>query len=242
VLNLIVADQLQQFKKDVDSLIAKKIKKDNAILHVLKRYITEAKPVLFEGNSYSDEWVKEAEKRGLSNFKTTPEALKSYTSRKSIELFVNNQVLTEREILARYEIKLESFAKKMQIESRVMGDLAKNHIIPTAIRYQNLLVENTKGLKDVLDSKSYIKLSRNQLQTIKDISEHIASIKENIDWMVEERRKANRMENTEKTAHTYNKRIKPYFETIRYHVDKLELLVDDKLWTLPKYRELLFIK
>jgi len=242
VLNLIVADQLLQFKRDVDTLISEKVNKDEAILQVLKRYIIESKSVLFEGNSYSDEWVREAEKRGLSNLKTTPEALKSFLSKKSLDLYQRNLILTKREMQARYEIKLENFTIKMQIESRVMGDIAKNHIIPTAIRYQNLLVENTKGLKDVLDSKSYIKLSKNQVQTIKDISEHVSGIKDNIDLMVDERRKANRLESTEKMAHAYNTLVKPYFETIRYHVDKLELLVDDKLWTLPKYRELLFIK
>ncbi|MEA3477381.1 MAG: glutamine synthetase III [Bacteroidota bacterium] len=242
VLNLILADQLQQFKLDVDALITKKVKKDEAIFKVLKKYITESKNIRFEGNSYSDEWVKEAEKRGLSNLRATPEALKSYMSESSIKLYESQHVLTKREIEARYEIKLESFTKKMQIESRVMGDLAKNHIIPTAIRYQNLLVENTKGLKDVLDAKSYIKLSKNQLQTIKDISEHVSAIKTNIDLMVEERRKANRLDSTDKIAEAYNSLVKPYFEIIRYHVDKLELLVDDTLWTLPKYRELLFIK
>ncbi len=242
VLNLILADQLQQFKQDVDALITKKVKKDEAIFKVLKKYITESKKIRFEGNSYSDEWVKEAEKRGLSNLRSTPEALKSYISEKVIKLYESQHVLTKREIEARYEIKLESFTKIMQIESRVMGDLAKNHIIPTAIRYQNLLVENTKGLKDVLDAKSYIKLSKNQLQTIKDISEHVSAIKTNIDLMVEERRKANRLDSTDKVAEAYNSMVKPYFEIIRYHVDKLELLVDDTLWTLPKYRELLFIK
>ena len=137
---------------------------------------------------------------------------------------------------------LENYVKKVQIEARVMGDLAKNHIIPTAIRYQNLLVENTQGLKDVLDAKTYIKLSKNQIQTIKDISEHVSTIKEFIDLMVGERRKANRMDSTVDKAFAYKNMVLPYFEKLRYHVDRLELLVDDKEWPLPKYRELLFIK
>lgn len=242
ILNTIVADQLKRFKEEVDSLIATKMRKDEAIFTVLKKYITESKPIRFEGNSYSEEWVQEAERRGLANIKTTPPALKHYITRKTIDLFESNKIFTERELIARYEIKLEDFTKKMQIESRVIGDLANNHIIPTAIRYQNTLIENTMGLKEVLDTKTYVKLSKNQLQTIKDISEHISEIRINVDNMLEERKKANRLTSMEDKANAYNERVKHYFDIIRYHVDKLELLVDDELWPLPKYRELLFIK
>ena len=242
ILNTIVADQLKKFKDEVDALIASKMKKDEAIFTVLKKYITESKAIRFEGNSYSDEWIEEAERRGLANIKTTPPALKHYITKKTISLFESNKVFTEREMIARYEIKLEDFTKKMQIESRVMGDLANNHIIPTAIRYQNTLIENAMGLKEVLDNKTYVKLSKNQLQTIKDISEHISEIRTNVDSMLEERKKANKLLATEEKANAYNESVKPYFEVIRYHVDKLELLVDDELWPLPKYRELLFVK
>jgi len=151
-------------------------------------------------------------------------------------------VLSKRELQARYEIKLENYIKKIQIESRVIGDLAKNHIIPIAVKYQNTLIENAKGLAEVLDSKSYVKLSRLQVQTIKDISEHVTAVKTNVDAMLEERKKANRLGNFEAAADAYNKKVMTYFETIRSHVDKLELLVDDELWPLPKYRELLFIR
>jgi len=151
-------------------------------------------------------------------------------------------VLTRRELEARYEIKLDKYVRKLQIEARLIGDLSVNHIIPTAIRYQNTLIENAKGLKEVLDSKSYVKLSRNQVQTIKEISEHIAEVKQYVEEMVEERKIANRIENEQEKAYAYCYKVKPYFEKIREHVDKLEMLVDDQEWPLPKYRELLFIK
>jgi glutamine synthetase len=209
---------------------------------VVKRYIIESKNIRFEGNSYGEEWVEEAAKRGLSNFRSTPEALKAFVSKKTIDLFARHNVMTEKELLARYEIKLEKYTKKIQIESRVMGDLATNHILPTAIHYQNRLIENARGLKEVLDSKTFVKLSRNQLNTIKDISDHISSIKDDVEMMTEARKVANRQETIAEQAMAYKNSVKPYFESIRYHVDKLEMLVDDELWPLPKYRELLFIK
>ncbi len=242
ILNTIMADQLKKFKKDVDSLIAGKVKKDEAIFQVLKRYITESKNIRFEGNSYSEEWIKEAERRGLTTAKSTPRAIKNYISGKTIKLFLNHSVFTERELQARYEIKLEAFARKLQIESRMLGDLAKNHLIPTAIRYQNTLIENAMGLKEVLDAKTYVKLSKNQVDTIKEISEHISQVKINVDLMLQERKKANRLESIEEMAIAYDEQVKPYFDVIRYHIDKLELLVDDDLWPLPKYREIMFLK
>jgi glutamine synthetase len=242
ILNTIMADQLTKFKKDVDGLIASNVKKDEAIFQVLKRYITESKNIRFEGNSYSEEWHKEAEKRGLSIEKSTPKAIKTYISPKTLKLFNDHQVFSERELFARYEIKLEAFTRKLQIESRMMGDLAKNHLIPTAIRYQNTLIENAMGLKEVLDAKTYVKLSKNQVDTIKEISEHISQVKINVDLMLQERKKANRLETTEEMAVAYDEKVKPYFDVIRYHIDKLELLVDDDLWPLPKYREIMFLK
>jgi len=242
VLNTIMADQLVQFKHDVDKLLAEGMKKNDAIFNVVKRYIIESKNIRFEGNSYGEEWVEEAAKRGLSNFRSTPEALKAFVSKKTIDLFARHNVMTEKELLARYEIKLEKYTKKIQIESRVMGDLATNHILPTAIHYQNRLIENARGLKEVLDSKTFVKLSRNQLNTIKDISDHISSIKDDVEMMTDARKVANRQETIAEQAMAYKNSVKPYFESIRYHVDKLEMLVDDELWPLPKYRELLFIK
>jgi glutamine synthetase len=242
ILNTIMADQLKKFKEEVDSLIDQKVKKDEAIFQVLKRYITESKAIRFEGNSYSGEWVKEAEKRGLSTGNSTPQAFKSYVTGKTLKLFSDHNVFSEREMQARYEIKLENFAKKLQIESRMIGDLAKNHLIPTAIRYQNTLIENAMGLKEVLDAKTYVKLSKGQVDTIKEISEHINEVKVNVDLMLEERKKANRLGSIEEMAIAYDEKVKPYFDIIRYHIDKLELMVDDEFWPLPKYREILFLK
>ena len=241
-LNTIVADQLKEFKIDVDQLMNKNVRKDEAIFQVIKKYIKESKKIRFEGNNYSEEWLKEAEKRGLSNIKNTPQALKALVSKQTVKLFEDCKVLSKRELQARFEIQLENYTRKIQIESRVLGDLAKNHIIPIAIRYQNTLIENVRGLKEVLDSKTFVKLSRNQMQTIKEVSEHVEEIKDKVALMLEERKKANRIEDTEEQALAYNQNVFPYLDEIRQHVDKLELMVDDELWPLPKYRELLFIK
>jgi glutamine synthetase len=242
VLNLIVADQLRKFKSEVDALIAKKIGKEDALFLVIKKYIKESKKIRFEGNNYSDSWVKEAAKRGLSNHKTTPEALKAYVDKKSTDLFERNNVLTKREMIARHEISLENYTKKIQIESRILGDLAGNHIIPVAIRYQNTLIENVKGLKQVLDLKTYGKLSQNQMETITEISEHVDKIKSFVSEMIDARKVANQLPDPEEKAFAYCNKVLPYFERIRQHADKLELLVDDELWPLPKYRELLFTR
>lgn len=242
VLNTIFADQFTLFSAEVDALIKKGIKKEDAIFNIIKQYIIESKNIRFEGNSYSEEWEAEALKRGLSNYRSTPESLKSFITEKSIALFARHNVLNKTELLARHEIKLEKYIKKIQIEARVMGDLAINHILPTAILYQNRLIENAKGLKDVLDSKTYVKLSRNQLNTIKEISDHISSVKDDVLNIVDARKKANNIEDVYDRAVAYRNNVMVYFSIIRYHVDKLELLIDDELWPLPKYREMLFIK
>ncbi|PLX13905.1 MAG: glutamine synthetase type III [Marinilabiliales bacterium] len=242
VLNSIMAQQLHKFKVEVDELIVKGQKKDDAIFDVTKRYIIESKNIRFEGNSYSEEWVKEAAKRGLSNNKATPEALKAFISDKTVKMFSELDVMSRKELEARYEIKMEKYIKKIQIEARVMGDVAINHILPTAIKYQNRLVENTMGLKNVLDSKTYIKLSRNQINTIKQISEHISAVKELVDEMVAARKVANKIEDITQQGFAYRNEVVKYFEPIRKHVDDLELLIDNELWPLPKYRELLFLK
>jgi glutamine synthetase len=242
VLNTIVAQQLSDFKKDVDELLGRGLKKNEAIFRIMRKYISESKSIRFEGNNYGEEWMLEAKRRGLKNITSAPEALRHFISPESISLFEENGIFVRREIEARYEIMLESYTKKIQIESRVLGDLATNHIIPIAIRYQNTLIENVKGLKEVLDSKTFIKLSRNQIQTIKDISFHIEVIKSTVAQMIEERKNANHLKGAEQKASAYNNKVLPCFEVIRYHVDKLELMVDDELWPLPKYRELLFVK
>jgi glutamine synthetase len=241
-LNTIVAKQLKDFKKEVDTLIEKKdLKKDEAIFNVLREYIKQTKAILFEGDGYSEAWEKEAKKRGLSNHKTTPEALKAKVSKKAIELFSEMGVMNHVEVEARYEIELEEYVKKIQIEGRILGDIARNHVVPTAIRYQNVLIENVKGLKEIFGA-SFEKIAKEQIALIKEISEHIEGINTKVEAMTEERKKANALTSTEKMAAAYCDKVKPYFEKIRYHADKLELLVDDELWTLTKYRELLFTK
>ena len=241
-LNTIVAKQLKDFKIEVDALIEKKdLKKDEAIFNVLREYIKQTKAILFEGDGYSDAWEKEAKKRGLSNHKTTPKALKAKVSKKAIELFGEMGVMNHVEVESRYEIELEEYVKKIQIEGRVLGDIARNHVVPTAIKYQNVLIENVKGLKEIF-GKDFEKIAKEQISLIKEISEHIEGINTKVEKMTEERKKANALTSTEKMADAYCDKVKPYFEEIRYHADKLELLVDDELWTLTKYRELLFTK
>ncbi|MBK0381693.1 glutamine synthetase III [Pedobacter sp. SD-b] len=239
VLNMIMAEQLVKFKTDVDKLIKKGDKKDVAILTVLKKYIKESKNIRFEGNGYSDEWTTEAEKRGLSNIKTTPKALDALIAEKSLKLFKDTNVFSEREAHARHEILLEDYYKKLQIEARVIGELVTNVVIPAAVSYQTILVNNVKGLKDIgMGEDSYSA----QMLLIKQISEHVTFIKENVYEMVEQRKIANAIEDSREKAIAYDEKVKSYFEPIRYHVDKLELMVDDNIWPLPKFRELLFIK
>lgn len=240
VLSTIVAGQLRIFKADVDARMAKGEKKDDAIFHVLKKYVVESKAIRFEGNNYGEEWIKEAELRGLPNIASTPEALRAFIDQKTIDLFSLLNVLSPKELEARFEIKLETYTKKVQIESRVIGDLARNHIIPIAIRYQNTLINNAQGMKEVLDERKYRKVAASTLKTIEEIADHITEIQTGIEKMTEERRLANRIDNVEEKTGAYHNNVLPWFDTIRYHVDKLELLVDDELWPLPKYRELLF--
>jgi len=241
-LNSIVAKQLKDFKKEVDLLIeTKDLKKDEAIFNVLREYIKETKAILFEGDGYSDAWEKEAKKRGLSNHKTTPLALKAKVSKKALDLFSELNVMNHIEVEARYEIELEEYTKKIQIEGRVLGDIARNHVIPTAIRYQNTLIENVRGLKEIF-GKDFEKIGKEQIVLIKEISSHIEGINSKVEAMTEARKKANALTDAQKMAEMYCDNVKPYFDEIRIHCDKLELLVDDEIWTLTKYRELLFTR
>jgi glutamine synthetase len=241
-LNTIVAKQLKDFKKEVDILIDKKdMKKDDAIFNVLREYIKVSKKILFEGDGYSEAWEKEAKKRGLSNFKTTPEALKARVSKVALNLFSEMNIMNHVEVEARYEIELEEYTKKIQIEGRVLGDIARNHVIPTAILYQNTLIKNVKGLKDIFGDE-FKKIGKEQIVLIKEISGHIEGINTKVYEMTEARKKANVLTDAQKMAEAYCNKVKPYFEVIREHCDKLELLVDNESWTLTKYRELLFTK
>jgi glutamine synthetase len=239
VLNAIVADQLVKFKADVDKLIKKGDKKDVALLTVIKRYIKESKDIRFEGNGYGQEWADEAEKRGLTNIKTTPKALDAYISEKTTELFAKTNVFNKRELHARHEILLESFFRKLQIEARVMGEVVNTQILPSAMAYQNTLMENAKGLKELGLSKEALSTP---LAIIESLSKHIFEIKTNIDAMLEARKVTNAIVDNRDKAISYDENVKVYFDTIRYHVNKLEQIVDDSVWPLPKLREILFLK
>jgi glutamine synthetase len=242
VLNTIVAKQLMEFKTQVDGLIkGKKMKKDDAIFNVLREYIKDSKRIRFEGDGYGEAWEIEAGKRGLSNNKTTPLALKEQVSKKTIALYEGLGIMNKIEIEARHEIEVEEYAMHIQIEARVLGDIARNHVIPTAIKYQNILIENVQGIKDIY-GKDFKKLAKEQMNLIEAISSHIESINGGITNMINARKKANKIEDSQKRAIAYCDKIRPYFEEIRYHCDKLELLVDDEIWPLTKYRELLFTR
>lgn len=238
VLNTAVAEQLILFRQATEILIDKGVKKDEAIFQVLRKYIIASRSIRFEGNGYSEEWREEAKRRGLSVEQDCIPALKAYISEKSKKLFVGNNIMTEREQRARFEIKNEIYTKKLQIESRVLGDLALNHIIPTAIEYQNRLLQNVMGLQAVL--KGNESMWDVQTKMLSTISAHIHEIQLLVDEMTEARKEANRIEDEVEKAEAYSERVRPYLNQIRYHVDKLELLVDDEIWPLPKYRELLF--
>jgi glutamine synthetase len=239
ILNLIVADQLKKFKVDVDKLLKKGEKKDVALLTVIKRYIKESKAIRFEGNGYSEEWEQMAASRNLANIKTTPKALDALITEKAEAVFEATGVFSRREAHARHEVLLEDFYKKLQIEARVIGELVNSSIIPAAINYQSKLVENVRGLKEIgLDESVYAA----QLNIIKKLAEHINFIKTNTDLMVDERKKANGIDDARERAIAYDEKVKAYFDPIRYHVDKLEQLVDDAVWPLPKFRELMFLK
>ena len=241
VLNTIVAQQLKEFKIEVDQLIeVKNLKKDEAVFNVLREYIKASKKIRFEGDGYGDAWEKEAKKRGLSNNKTTPAALKVKTSKAVIDLYEDMEVMSKVEIEARYEIELEAYTKKIQIESRVLADISRNHVVPTAIIYQNTLLENTKNLKEIF-GENFKNIAKEQIELIMVISNHITEINALVNKMTQERKNANRHSGL-KSAELYCNQVKPFFEEIRYHCDKLETMVDDNLWPLTKYRELLFTR
>ncbi len=239
-LNTIMAETLKNFKKDVDALIEKGEKKEIAIMHVIREYIVSSEKVLFEGNNYSEEWEKEAKKRGLPNVKTTPLALDALLTDKAKHLFESNNVLNHVELEARHEIELEKYVKKVQIEARIMGELCTSHILPPAFKYQNTLIQNIIGLKDIgLKETAFT----NQKQILEKISEHISVISEQVGKMIEARKKANALTDSRAKAIAYCDDVKDtFFDKIRYHVDKLEVLIDDSEWLLPKYREILFLR
>jgi glutamine synthetase len=223
-LNTAIAEQLIEFKKDVDKLINKGVKKDEAIFQIIRQYSIESKAIRFEGNNYSDDWKKEAQKRGLKNVNNPIEALDFYLSDKSRKLFASLDVLTERELEAHTHVKWDIYTKKIQIESRVLGDLVLNHIVPTAVRYQTELIQNVQGLKEIFPDKDFREIATGRLE------------------LIEARKAANKIEDEREKALEYSNKVFCYLEDIRYHIDKLELIVDDEIWPLPKYRELLFTR
>jgi glutamine synthetase len=240
VLNAAVAYQLTKFKEDVDFIIKKGRTKDEAIFQVLKKYILESERVLFEGDNYSKEWHDEAARRKLCNIPGVPESIKCYLTEGSRDVLIGSGIFTDKELESRVEVEFEKFTKKVQIESRVLGDLAINHIVPTGIKYMTSLIENVKGLKEIFSDLEFERLAGSRKEMIITISDHTSTIKKLVNEMVEERKKANVIEDSFKKALAYEKKVKPYLEDIRSHIDKLELIVDNEMWPLPKYRELLF--
>ncbi|MCK9163536.1 MAG: glutamine synthetase III [Bacteroidales bacterium] len=242
VINAAMAHQLNDFKREVDELIDKGNGKDEAIFKVLKKMIKASKSVRFEGDGYSDDWCKEAEKRGLTNINCVPEAILKYETKSAKQVLIGEGIFNETELRSRVEVELEKFIKKIQIESRVLGDLTINHIVPTAITYQNRLLENIIGMKQIFDKEEYEHLSEARRSLVKEISEYVSEIKAQVKAMTEERKIANRLEDIEEKAFAYSNKVKPYLESIRYYVDNLEMEIDNEIWPLPKYRELLFSK
>ena len=238
VLNAIVADQLNNFKTDLDLRLAKGEKKELAIVDILKEYFTNSKRILFEGNGYSDEWVEEAAKRGLSNIKSSPEALGILVKPESLSLFERIGVMNHAEVESRYEIELEKYIKNVQIESRVMGDLAMNHVVSTALKYQNNLAVTARNMVELGMTAEAEPIK----DILREISTRVLVIKKGVEAMIESRKKANNVTETAERARLYATEVKGHFELIRYEVDKLEEIVDDEDWPLVKYRELLFVK
>jgi glutamine synthetase len=240
-LNSVVAAQLVEFKKELNKKTEKGMKLETAIFETLRHYIKESKAIRFEGNGYSEEWKKEAGKRGLDCETSVPLIYDAYTTPQSIEVFESLGVLSEKELHARNEVKWETYTKKIQIEGRVLGDLCMNHIIPVATEYQTMLLDNIYKMKSVFDEEKFEKLSKEDTAIIEEIADHITAINRNVYEMVEARKVANKIEDAREKAIAYHDTVETYFSKIRYHVDKLELIVDNRMWTLPKYRELLFI-
>ncbi len=241
-LNTVVAESLIEFKTLVDAKMASGLTKEKAIFEVIKTFIKESKPIRFDGNGYSQAWKDEAAKRGLDCETSVPEIYKVNTQPQTIELFSKLGVLSEKELHARNEVKWETYTKKIQIEARVLGDLVMNHIIPLATKYQSFLLDNVSKIKSVFSGERAEKLSEMDTALIVEIGERISTIKNAVDDMVDTRRRLNKIEHEYEKAKAYHDEVVPYFDTIRYNVDKLELIIDDEMWTLPKYRELLFIR
>ena len=239
-VNAIVAEQLREFKKDVDALIEKGVKKDEAIFQEIRKLIVESSAVHFDGNGYSDEWKEEAKRRGLTNITSVPESIDTMLSEHSKEVYVSGGILSDRELKVRHDVEIEKYVKKIQIEARVLGDLVINHIVPTAIDYQNILIKNVKGMREVMGDEAD-SMTENERELIRKISAHVKTIRSSVQEMIDARKKANKIEDEREKAYAYEQEVRPHFDTIRYHVDKLEMIVDNEMWPLPKYREMLLL-
>jgi glutamine synthetase len=242
VLNTAVAAQLAEFNAEVKKRIASGETKEKAIFAVLRTLITASKAIRFDGNGYSDEWKAEAAARGLDCEVSVPVQYDAFLKPEVVDMFVKTGVMTEVELHARNEVKWESYTKKIQIEARVLGDMALNHIVPVATKYQSSLLDNVSKLKELFDKSKFEKLASEKISLIEQIENHLNTIQSKVGQMVDARKVANKLESAREQAIAYHDTVAPYFNEIRYSIDKLELIVDNEMWTLPKYRELLFIR
>lgn len=240
-LNAMLAEQLIEFKRDVDELIDKGVKKDEALFQVVRKLIIESSPIHFDGNGYSNEWKEEAIRRGLTNITSVPESLSKMLTEHAKKVFVTTGILTERELEARHEVEIEKFVKKVQIEARVLGDMVANQIIPTATKYQNMLIENIRGLKEVFGDEAN-SMTEAEKTIIRRVSEHVSIMRQKVHDMIEARKECNRIEDATEKAYAYDSKVLPFLNEIRHHVDELEFIVDNEMWPLPKYSELLFFR
>ena len=239
VINTVVAESLHEFRDEVDALQAVGVERSEAVMTTVRKFITEAKDIMFEGNGYSKEWEIESEKRGLRAVKNVPESYEVYHDPQTLDVFAKMGVLAPNEVEARFEILNETYVKKLQIEARIIGDMCLNHVIPAAVRYQNVLIENVKGIKEIFGD-SYLNYCAAEIDTLQKISSYINNISADVEALVEERKKANRIENIAERAKVYSHNVKDMMDKVRDSADHLEMLVDDEVWPLPKYRELLF--
>ena len=240
VVNTAVAEALLEFRSEVDIQEAAGIDRSTAIMNTVRKFISESKDIMFEGNGYSKEWEDESARRGLRAVRNVPEAYEVYHEQQTVDLFRNMGVLAPNEVEARFEILNETYVKKLQIEARVIGDICLNHVIPAAVKYQNLLIENVKGMKEVF-GESYLEVCQSELKTLQKISKYINDISNDVEALVESRKKANRIEDIAQRAKVYSHEVKDMMDKVRYSADHLEMIVDDEMWPMPKYRELLFI-
>ena len=240
VVNTAVAEALLEFRSEVDIQEAAGIDRSTAVMNTVRKFISESKDIMFEGNGYSKEWEDESARRGLRAVRNVPEAYEVYHEQQTVDLFRNMGVLAPNEVEARFEILNETYVKKLQIEARVIGDICLNHVIPAAVKYQNLLIENVKGMKEVF-GESYLEVCQSELKTLQKISKYINDISNDVEALVESRKKANRIEDIAQRAKVYSHEVKDMMDKVRYSADHLEMIVDDEMWPMPKYRELLFI-